>query len=138
MIPSFDSNGNLPPGIHLAELANVLDRFGSQNYGARLNRTRSLKAFIELATPYIQALYIDGSYITSKLSPGDVDLAIVVKDDISKEGMDQLILFSNMFKGDLHIFPYKKGMQQLINMITFWTKDRDQNSKGIILMELGK
>ena len=140
MIPRFDSNGNLPKGVHRAKLEDIIKRFGGAGYGVRLTRTTSLKNFVDTASPYIQAIYIDGSYITTKLAPGDVDLAVIVRDDISQisDGMKQLSLFQAMFKGDLHIYYFKNGSVPLADMVKFWTKDRDGHLKFIVYLEVKK
>jgi hypothetical protein len=140
MIPKFDSNGNLPPGTYTATLTEVLNRFGLPGYSARLQRTKSLKAFVDLVSPYIQALYIDGSYITSNIAPHDVDIAIILKDDIPnmQNAMDAINLFKSQFKHELDVYPYKKGDPRLNKLIDVWTKDKSSNlnPKGIIFVEM--
>jgi hypothetical protein len=70
MIPEFDENGNLPPEVHICEWEEFKERFG-------YNRRRVLlMAGLELAMRELQAagcsiIYIDGSFISSKPTPGD-------------------------------------------------------------------
>ncbi|HEY9848533.1 MAG TPA: hypothetical protein V6D28_03675 [Leptolyngbyaceae cyanobacterium] len=72
MIPEFDENGNLPPGIHFCEWEEFKERFGTN-----LTRQRMING-LELAMTQLKAagcrtIYIDGSFVTSKLTPGDFD-----------------------------------------------------------------
>ncbi|MDJ0621084.1 MAG: hypothetical protein QNJ63_30835 [Calothrix sp. MO_192.B10] len=72
MIPEFDENGNLPPGVHWAEWEEFQERFGTN-----LTRRRMIDG-LELAMTQLKAagcrtIYIDGSFVTSKQKPGDFD-----------------------------------------------------------------
>nr|WP_009632885.1 hypothetical protein [Synechocystis sp. PCC 7509] len=72
MIPPFNSNGNLPPGIHFCSWEEFVARFGSIQY--RLNLIAGLKIAMEqLQTAGCSTIYIDGSFVTNKLIPGDFD-----------------------------------------------------------------
>ncbi|MBD2604309.1 hypothetical protein H6G81_07120 [Scytonema hofmannii FACHB-248] len=72
MIPEFDENGNLPPGVHFCEWEEFQERFG-----INLTRQRMING-LELAMTQLKAagctkIYIDGSFVTNKLKPGDFD-----------------------------------------------------------------
>ena len=65
--------GLLPPGIHPAEWSEVNERFGSTNHRQWL--LAGLRdALRELARVGCPAAYLDGSFVTDKLVPGDYDL----------------------------------------------------------------
>lgn len=72
MIPDFNRSGLLPPGIHPASWAELVDRFGD-------NPTRSkllvgLRAALEnLKNAGCRIAYIDGSFVTDKEYPNDFD-----------------------------------------------------------------
>ncbi|MUG96605.1 hypothetical protein F7734_31425 [Scytonema sp. UIC 10036] len=72
MIPEFDENGNLPPGVYVCEWEEFKERFG-------YNRRRVLLiAGLEMAMQELQEagcsiIYIDGSFTSSKPTPGDFD-----------------------------------------------------------------
>jgi hypothetical protein len=76
MIPEFDENGNLPPGIHEATFEEVVARFSLPKSRKRASRTQKLRAFYSFIRLYAVQLYVDGSYTTSKPSPNDVDLVV--------------------------------------------------------------
>jgi hypothetical protein len=72
VIPEFDENGNLPPGVHFCEWEEFQERFG-----INLTRQRMING-LELAMTQLKAagctkIYIDGSFVTNKLKPGDFD-----------------------------------------------------------------
>jgi hypothetical protein len=72
-IPDFDAaTGNLPPGIHDATWDEVMAAFGSSARRAQLldGLYRALQALRAAGCPRV---YIDGSFATSKASPGDFD-----------------------------------------------------------------
>lgn len=74
MIPKFNIEGNLPPGIHVCSFDLFSDRFGTSE-----RRRRFLKG-LEAAIACFEAcgcrrLYVDGSFVTRKRSPNDYDVA---------------------------------------------------------------
>lgn len=72
MIPEFDENGNLPPRIHFCTWEEFVERFGITR--RRLRLIEGLKTAMEqLQAVGCQTIYIDGSFVTEKLNPGDFD-----------------------------------------------------------------
>jgi hypothetical protein len=73
MIPVFNEDGNLPAGLHLATLAEIEARFTDN-----LKRKRHfeyLKLLIDdLKAIGCKTIYIDGSFITNKVLPKDMDI----------------------------------------------------------------
>lgn len=84
-IPQLDSNGLLPPGVHdctLDEIGNTFGRFARSD--RRIHLTRRLKEYLAdvSAAGIGKWLYVDGSYVTDKDEPGDIDLLLILKDDV--------------------------------------------------------
>src|SRR5260370_30851443 len=72
MIPPFRSTGNLPPGVHQTTWQELVERFGATPHRRRL--LVGLKAAIDsLREAGRQRVYIDGSFISAKRTPGDFD-----------------------------------------------------------------
>ncbi len=72
VIPEFDENGNLPPGVHFCEWEEFNERFGT-NF-KRENMIRGLKlAMTQLKAAGCRTVYINGSFVTSKPDPNDFD-----------------------------------------------------------------
>jgi predicted nucleotidyltransferase len=83
-LPEFNSQGDLPEGLHRATLAEVLERFGRGSQ-ARRQATAVLQRIQHLvtATGKLERFVVFGSYITAKPEPHDVDIVLVMKDDFS-------------------------------------------------------
>lgn len=80
-IPQLDSFGLLPLGIHDCSLQDVRTRFGSfQGKDSRPRLMEKLEAFVDelRAAEIVRAIIVDGSFVTNKESPNDIDLLIVL------------------------------------------------------------
>ncbi len=69
-LPEFDTNGDLPVGVHCASLAEVLSRFGHRTQQRKLVSAQLARVF-ELAksTGKLDRFIIFGSYITTEPNP---------------------------------------------------------------------
>jgi hypothetical protein len=95
-IPPLDANGLLPIGVHTCILPEVRERFGTfQSSDQRVRLFQRLTAFVAeaKASGIVQALIVDGSFVTAKAIPNDIDLGVVLA-----AGHD--------FRADLAVVPY--------------------------------
>jgi hypothetical protein len=77
LLPPFDDLGNLPPGFHECNTDELVSRFGIGS-SEREIETQELLDFIEWArSAGIQRLIVNGSYVTSKSAPNDVDIVVL-------------------------------------------------------------
>lgn len=84
-IPPFRADGYLPEALYLASEAEVLFRFGSSTRRRRRLAVR-LRRWIELARQIGgQRLLIDGSFITAKDEPNDIDAVILLPPDFQEQ-----------------------------------------------------
>ena len=74
MIPRFSANGNLPPGIHFARWDEIKKRFSWTDKRRQL-LTGLRSAIDTLSEAGCQLVYINGSFVTNKDEPGDIDVA---------------------------------------------------------------
>src|SRR5436190_4401456 len=84
-IPDFRPDGYLPDGLFLATEAEITFRFGS---GTKQRRRLILRVrnWIELARRVrARRLLIDGSFVTAKLQPKDVDAVILLPPDFEAQ-----------------------------------------------------
>jgi uncharacterized protein DUF6932 len=72
LIPPFQSDGNLPPGIHRAEWAEIETRFALNPHRRRLLQGFR-EAILNLKGAGCKEVFLDGSYVTAKDTPGDYD-----------------------------------------------------------------
>ncbi len=77
-IPALQENGFLPPGLYLADLDEIWERFGRTSERRKMLFNR-LQMFVDAAR-HVEALrmFIAGSYVTAKTNPRDVDVVIWV------------------------------------------------------------
>ncbi|MGE3242914.1 MAG: hypothetical protein AB7G28_22395 [Pirellulales bacterium] len=84
-IPIFRADGYLPEGVYLATEPEITFRFG----GASERRKRlaiRLRRWIDLARQIgAKRLLVDGSFVTSKLEPGDVDAVVLLPTDFERQ-----------------------------------------------------
>ena len=81
-IPVLNNDGFLPPWIYDCTLAEVRDRFG--RFQGSDQRPRLFARLEELfqamqRSGLFEALLVDGSFVTSKPAPNDVDLIVVLR-----------------------------------------------------------
>jgi hypothetical protein len=73
MIPTFEPSGNLPPGIHSADWAEVVGQLGTnERRRALLGMLRPALAIFKLAG--CVSVYLAGSFVSVKPYPGDIDV----------------------------------------------------------------
>jgi hypothetical protein len=94
MLPDFDEFGNLPAGVHLATIEEVVVRFGVGS-PERDVEGQELIEFVNWArSAGVRRLIVDGSVVTAKDAPNDVDLVILPGPDYPRgqpraEGEDE-------------------------------------------------
>jgi len=85
MIPDFRDDGNLPVGVHLASEAEVTFRFGASSPRRRRLVLR-LRRWIELSRlTGASRFLVDGSFVTAKEEPNDVDAVVLVAEDFEQQ-----------------------------------------------------
>jgi len=78
MIPGFNEDGYLPPGIHAATLDEISARFGQESE-LREVQMQSLRWLVDLARRAgVQKIVVNGSFVTDKLEPNDVDCVLLI------------------------------------------------------------
>jgi hypothetical protein len=84
-IPEFRQDGYLPEGLFLASEAEFTFRFGTQSR-RRQRLIHRVRRWIELAK-LVRAmrLFIDGSFITAKPEPNDVDAVVLLSNDFEMQ-----------------------------------------------------
>ncbi len=72
-IPSLETSGELPPGVHVATLQETESMFGSANEKRQLLMTGLKKAIELLKKGSVSKIFIDGSFVSDKEEPNDID-----------------------------------------------------------------
>ncbi len=79
-IPALTHEGMLPEGIHDCTLADIGERFGQfQMSDRRCRLFDRLAAYVQeaKASGVIKAILVNGSFVTDKDAPSDIDLVVV-------------------------------------------------------------
>lgn len=73
MIPALKKSGLLPSGIYLTTWEEFVEKFGFNPH--RLQLLEELKKGLNLLYRYgCRVVYIDGSFVTAKILPNDIDV----------------------------------------------------------------
>lgn len=142
VIPQFNSDGNLPPGVYWAKWEEFATRFGTTPHRQQL--LRGLKFAIDsLSKAGCKVIYIDGSFVTKKENPNDFDGCWDIK-GVDPEILDPILLDLNdkrekqkaKYQGELFPASYiANGAGK--NFLEFFQIDRKGKPKGIVAINLG-
>lgn len=141
----FDSNGDLPEGVHRATLEEVVARFGYGTPQREIVTSRLLRIYeLVLRTKKLERFIIYGSYVTAKQDPGDVDIILVMRDDFLLPECDDEVgrvfdhLRAQAELGASIFWTLHSGvlLETLDEFVTHWQIKRNHTLHGIIeLME---
>ena len=143
MIPAFEPNGNLPPGIHWSEWDEIVTRYGITRWRRDL-LNGLLSALEALKIAGCRTVYLDGSFVTSKTVPSDFD-ACWEPDGVKFPLLDPVLLkFEHgrsaqkaKFRGELLPARWTVSGHGTL-FLDFFQIDKDTgNRKGIIAIDLG-
>lgn len=138
--PEFDSNGDLPIGLHLATLAEVLEQFGGGTAQRRLIGQRLERIYkLALGTGLLARFVVFGSFVTAKPNPGDVDIFMLMDDsfELSEVRGEAAIVFNNLDAHNVEgasVFWIRRmaaiGGEQAA--LEDWQIKRDKTQRGIV------
>jgi hypothetical protein len=141
VLPAFDpESGRLPPGEHVAEWDEVVERFGWTERRRRL--LDGLAEAIELlAAAGCRTVWLNGSFVTAKDEPGDFDACwdtggvdLDVLEPVLLDLSDRRAAQKARFGGEL--FPNVIETQSGLSFVEFFQNERDTSRKGIVVIHL--
>ena len=136
MIPEFDSRGLLPNGVFRTDWEEFVKRFGGNRRRRQLLK-RLKEALDLLAAAGCHRVYLDGSFVTAKPWPNDIDVCWDI------DGVDAISLDSVFFDFDngraaqkarfgAEFFP-AQAPQRLKTFLDFFQVDKETGRpKGIV------
>lgn len=143
MLPPLTEEGLLPPGIHIAEWAEVWAVFGTSPYRQRL-LAGFLRAIRSLKVAGCKRVYLDGSFITTKEVPGDFD-GCWESTGVNLALLDPVLLtfdrgrFAQKIKYGGELFPATSIADQnmMLTFVEFFQVDKETGAaKGILAIDL--
>ena len=142
MIPPFRNDGYLPDGVHSATEAEITFRFGASSKRRR-RLTIRVRRWIDLSRQIgARRLLIDGSFVTEKRDPNDVDAAMLLPSDF-----EQLIQSGNEAALELEDMLLTRQPEEIFaaeddadwyDWVEFFsrTREADGRRKGLIEVRL--
>jgi len=129
MIPDFNEHGYLPAGVHPASLDEIEDRFGRQSE-IRQVQMESLRWLTELAKKAgVQRLIINGSFVTERLEPNDVDCVLLAGKESSRNKIAEKELLAGLPFLEIALI----GQDDFDFMVdTVYASDRQRIPKGVV------
>ena len=134
MLPEFDDHGVLPPGLHSCSLTELVARFG-RGSAEREVECKELGEFLDWCRAAgVQRVIVNGSFVTSKTVPIDVDIIILPSPDYPR---DQKRLADSEFRWPfLHIL-VAAGEDDFVSVVeTLFARHRREGEKGLIEVPL--
>lgn len=140
MIPGFYDGANLPEGLYLATLEEVIGHFGGGP--RRSGLCGRLQTLVERARECnFRKVVLFGSFISSKAEPGDLDLFWTLPTGIDTDSLSnncrQLIDSQNsrtLFECDIFwCFDEDDAIERMAKM---WGFDRKGQKRGLIVIDL--
>lgn len=133
MIPPFDENGYLPPGVHKASLNEIAERFGRQSE-MRAAQMDSVRWLVDLARQAgAERLVLNGSFVTGILEPNDVDCALLIGSGFPKDAAALMELKTGLPFLEIELVD-RVDFDRLVDI--FFATDRRHAAKGMIEVPL--
>ena len=132
-IPDFDEHGHLPEGVHDCTLPEIKARFGWNDHREKL--VDGLVACVqnEIRPHFQQPVIVDGSFVTDKLEPGDVDIALDLQDaseEAQSAGATHFYANRVRIKQQYGIDVLVNLPEQELDFVKFFQGIRKSNIKG--------
>ncbi len=146
-IPASNPDGLLPIGIHDCTLDELKARFGAfQSNDQRPRLFARLQGFLAevRAAGFVRSVLVDGSFVTSKPAPNEIDLILVVASDhdVSADLLPSRynVLSKNRVRKRLgfDIVAVREGTSESEDAVAFFQQVRYQPSlrKGILKLTI--
>ena len=136
MLPNLKKSGLLPSGIHNATWDEFVENFGINEH--RLKLLDGLKKGLNILQQHAcKEAYIDGSFVTAKPLPNDVDVCYDNTNMDWKKFIKEHPEFNDLKNGSKiqkekyqsEFYAYNAFEDSILQFFQF---DRDGNSKGIV------
>ncbi len=140
LLPAFNADGDMPPGVYRATLADVLRRLGGGTLQRR-NVADRLSRIYELArsTGQLTRFIVFGSFVTAKAEPNDVDIVLLMEDtfDLASVSGEPTLVFRHMdaqahFGASVFWTRRSGAIGGEHAMIEYWQVRREGGQRGIV------
>ncbi len=129
MIPEFNDDGYLPPGIHPATLDEIASCFGQESE-MRQAEMESLRWLVGLARRAgVQRIVVNGSFATDKYEPNDVDCVLLIGLDFPRDAQAVAELLTGLPFVNMELVD-EENFRRFTDRI--FASDRDFVPKGML------
>ena len=91
VIPEFSDGYYLPPGVHVCSLHDIENRFlGSERRKAVWRMFKTFLERLKFLCVVPEVILIDGSFVTGREEPGDVDVCLLIRPESIIRAMNSL------------------------------------------------
>ena len=146
-IPELNDDGLLPAGIHSCTLEELKEKFGRfQRTDCRLKLVGTLEALLQemQSTKQVVKVFVDGSFVTGKDDPNDIDLVAVVHEDYDVTADLRPFEYNALSKRmvgkryKFDMFLARQNSAELTKYVEFFQQVRNNpdQRKGILMLEL--
>jgi hypothetical protein len=142
MIPAPNAIGELPPGMHLATLAEVEAVFVTTPRRRRLFEGFRL-AIQNLHAAGVRRVFINGSFVTTKADPNDIDGCWEWTEEVHLDLLDPVLLdftqarraMRDKYGVDFFLATWVEAGSGL-TFLDFFRRNREGAPKGIVQLDL--
>jgi hypothetical protein len=140
MIPDLTDEGLLPPGIHRTNINEVIKQFGTGSL-TRANISHNLSVYFQKISRYAIGVYIDGSFVSGKFAPNDVDVLVIYPPDIDFDRNPELKKLQFMYRNSekkyhkIDNYHARANSEKEKSGLEWFQKTRSGKEKGILYME---
>jgi hypothetical protein len=144
MLPEFNSDGNLPEGLHRTTEEELFERFATGSARRQWLGER-LRDLLDLAksTGELSRLFLWGSFVTRKEIPHDLDVLLVMSADVDIDTLPARchVLFDHVearlrFQADLFWSKESIGDPMLHLLLDTYQTGKDWKRRGIVEVTL--
>jgi hypothetical protein len=129
LIPLFNEDGLLPQGLHIATLAEIAERFGTDSELRRVQMESIRRAWDAASRAGVERFVINGSFVTDVPEPNDVDCVLLIGPTFPLDSDAEAELLAGFPFLDIQLVkdPAFRVLVQLI-----FATDRSRRPKGMI------
>ena len=144
MLPALNDHGELPAGVHRTGWEEFQQRFGRSS-SRRVWLLSRLQTLLVLAATNgkLRRIFVWGSFVTSKVSPGDLDLLLIMSEDFEVDGLgaSARVVFDSvqaklLFESDVFWARTSIGQEALELWLDTYQTSRSFRKRGIVELEL--
>jgi hypothetical protein len=144
VLPELTSDGELPPGVHVADWLEFESRFGGSS-PRRLWLSGRLRTILELvaAGGGLRRVFVWGSFVTAKPAPRDLDVLLIMSEDfeVDRTSAQAQAVFDStraqlLFESDDFWARASIGHELLDLWLDTYQTSRSFRKRGIVELEL--